>query len=50
MYDAQLHANAARASQLGISGTPGWVIGDQALNGAVGREKLGQAIEAARQS
>ena len=50
MFDAQLHANAALASQLGISGTPGWVIGDQALNGAVGREKLGQAIEAARQS
>ena len=50
MFDAQLRANAALASQLGISGTPGWVIGDQALNGAVGREAIGEAIEAARQS
>jgi protein-disulfide isomerase len=50
MFDAQLHANAALASQLGISGTPGWVIGDQALNGAVGREEIGKAIEAARKS
>ena len=49
-FDAHLHANAAMASQLGISGTPGWVIGNQALNGAVGREAIGEAIEAARQS
>ena len=49
-FDIQLHANASLASQLGISGTPGWVIGDQALNGAVGREALGEAIEAARRS
>jgi protein-disulfide isomerase len=48
--DGQLHANAAMAAQLGISGTPGWVVGDQALNGAVGREAIGEAIEAARQS
>jgi len=49
-FDLQLHANAALASQLGISGTPGWVIGNQALNGAVGREAIGEAIEAARRS
>jgi protein-disulfide isomerase len=48
--DIQLHANAAMASQLGISGTPGWVVGNQALNGAVGREAIDEAIEAARQS
>jgi protein-disulfide isomerase len=50
MFDTQLRANATLASQLGISGTPGWIVGDQALNGAVGREDLGEAIEAARRS
>jgi protein-disulfide isomerase len=50
VFDVHLHANAAMAGQLGISGTPGWVVGDQALNGAVGREAIGEAIEAARPS
>lgn len=49
-FDDQLHANAALASQLGVSGTPGWVIGDQALDGAVGRARIGAAIEEARRS
>jgi protein-disulfide isomerase len=49
-FDSQLQANAQLAVQLGVSGTPGWVIGDQALNGAVGRDKIGQAIEEARRS
>jgi protein-disulfide isomerase len=49
-FDAQLQANAALANQLGISGTPGWVIGDRTLNGAVGRGAIGEAIEAARRS
>ncbi len=48
--DPHLQANAALAAQLGISGTPGWVIGDQALNGAVGQETIGEAIEEARTS
>ena len=49
-FDGHLQANAQLAVQLGISGTPGWVIGDQALNGAVGRAAIGQAIEEARKS
>jgi protein-disulfide isomerase len=49
-FDTHLRANAAMASQLGISGTPGWIIGNQALNGAVGRAAIDEAIEAARQS
>jgi protein-disulfide isomerase len=49
-FDTQLQANSQLALQLGISGTPGWVIGDQALNGAVGREVIGEAIEEARRS
>jgi len=49
-FDSQLHANASLASALGISGTPGWVVGDQTLNGAVGRETMGEAIAEARPS
>jgi protein-disulfide isomerase len=48
--DGQLHGNAALANQLGVSGTPGWVIGNQAFNGAVGRDQIGEAIEEARES
>ena len=50
IFDDQLQANAQLAAQLGISGTPGWVIGDRALNGAVGAQELGAAIEEARRS
>jgi len=48
--DSHLQATAQLAAQLGISGTPGWVVGDRALNGAVGREAIGEAIEEARRS
>ena len=50
VFDDQLQANAQLAAQLGLSGTPGWVIGDRALNGAVGAQELGAAIEEARRS
>ena len=49
-FDAQLQANAQLAATLGLSGTPGWVIGDRALNGAVGVGTLREAIEEARRS
>jgi protein-disulfide isomerase len=48
--DAQLHVNAALASQLGITGTPGWVVGDRLFNGAVGQEAIGEAIAEVRRS
>ena len=50
VFDPHLQANSQLAAQLGISGTPGWVIGRQALNGAVGRAMIGEAIEEARRS
>jgi protein-disulfide isomerase len=50
IFDPHLQANAVLASQLGVSGTPGWVIGDTMLDGAVGRERIGEAIEAVRRS
>ncbi|MFA7602285.1 MAG: thioredoxin domain-containing protein [Novosphingobium sp.] len=46
--DAELARNVEFARQLGFSGTPSWVVGDQLLSGAVGRARLGEAIAAAR--
>jgi len=50
MYDAFLKTNIAMANQIGISGTPGWVIGDRIIDGAVGLTTLGGAVEDARRS
>ena len=36
------------AHKLGITGTPSWVVGDQLIIGAVGREALAKALAAAR--
>jgi len=34
----------------GIDGTPGWVIGDRVIDGAVGFAALGDAVAEARRS
>lgn len=47
-YDAELKKNYGLASQLGATGTPLFVVGDQVLNGAVGYDALKAAIAAAR--
>ena len=49
-FDPHLRVNAELAAQLGVSGTPGWMVGNRAFNGAVGREAIGDAIEEARKS
>lgn len=49
-FDSQLEANAALAAQLGISGTPAFIVGNRTLNGAVGQQVIGQAIAEARES
>jgi protein-disulfide isomerase len=46
--NAELAANLDHARQLGIDGTPSWVVGDQMLTGAVGRQALARAIDEAR--
>ncbi|MXO60416.1 thioredoxin domain-containing protein [Altererythrobacter salegens] len=48
--DSFLQTNHQLASQVGISGTPGWVIGDRVIDGAVGHEALASAIAEARES
>lgn len=45
----ELAANLEMARQLGIDGTPTWIIGKNMLAGAVGKETLAKAIAAARQ-
>lgn len=45
---AELAGNLELARQLGIDGTPSWVVGEQLLSGAVGRDVLGKAIAEAR--
>jgi protein-disulfide isomerase len=46
--EAELSRNIDFARRLGFNGTPSWVTGDQLLSGAVGKDKLAEAIEAAR--
>jgi len=50
MFDAQLQNNVFLARNLGISGTPAWIVGNRALNGAVGADAIGRAIAEARES
>jgi protein-disulfide isomerase len=44
----ELQKNIELARRLGFEGTPSWVAGERAFAGAVGREQLAQAVEAAR--
>ena len=48
--DAQLQNNVFLARNIGLTGTPSWIIGDRALNGAVGADAIGRAIAEARES
>ena len=42
---AELARNDAMARQLGFTGTPSWVVGDQVFEGAVGYDRLAQYVE-----
>lgn len=46
--EEELRRNLQMARQLGINGTPAWVIGEQLVHGAVPQEDLQAAIDAAR--
>ncbi len=50
VYDSQLQNNVFLAQNMGLSGTPAWVVGDQVLSGAVGADTLSAAIAEARDS
>ena len=46
--EREIIRNMELARALGFNGTPSWVIGDQALSGAVGYEALKKAVAEAR--
>ncbi|WP_338241958.1 DsbA family protein [Aurantiacibacter hainanensis] len=49
-FEGHLQNNLFLAQNMGVGGTPAWVVGDQLLSGAVGPEALGAAIAEARDS
>jgi protein-disulfide isomerase len=46
--EAEIARNLKIAGQLGVSGTPSWIIGDRVLSGALPLEDLQRAVAAAR--
>ena len=46
--EAELGRNVEMARRLGINGTPAWLVGDELIAGAVGKDRLQQAVDAAR--
>lgn len=46
----EIETNIEYARRLGFDGTPCWVVGDQIMQGAVGKEALAKAIAEARKS
>ena len=46
--DAEIAGNLKTAGQLGMSGTPSWIVGDRVLAGALPIEQIEDAIKAAR--
>jgi len=45
---AELAKNTELARQIGFSGTPSWVVGGQAFEGAIGFDALQEAVDAAK--
>ena len=43
--EAEIERNLEFARKLGLSGTPSWVAGDRLLSGAVGVDRLAQALD-----
>lgn len=46
----EIQRNLALAQKLGFGGTPSWVAGDELISGAVGADRLAEAVKAARKS
>jgi protein-disulfide isomerase len=49
-YDGELQANVGMNGSIGLTGTPGWVIGDMVFSGAVGQAQLTEAVAKAREA
>lgn len=48
-YDSELTNNTRMGQAIGFTGTPSWIIGEQAFSGAVGKKFLADAIAKARE-
>ncbi len=48
LFEREIDNNLALAQQLGINGTPSWVVGSRLMQGAVGYSELKKAVAAAR--
>jgi protein-disulfide isomerase len=48
-YEAELTNNTRMGQSIGFSGTPSWIVGDQAFSGAVGKQSLSDAVQRARE-
>lgn len=48
--EAELARNVDMARRLGVNGTPAWLVGNQLIAGAVGKERLQEALDAARKA
>jgi protein-disulfide isomerase len=48
LFEREIDSNLALAQQLGINGTPSWVVGSRLMQGAVGYSELKKAVAAAR--
>lgn len=48
-YDSELANNTRMGQAIGFTGTPSWIIGEQAFSGAVGKDQLTDAVAKARQ-
>ena len=46
--EAIISSNLSLAQRLGLTGTPSFIVGDQVIMGAVGKEPLQDAIEKTR--
>ncbi len=48
-FEAELENTSRLASAMGLTGTPAWIVGESVFSGAVGRQRLADAIEKAAQ-
>lgn len=49
-YEGQLQNNVFLGQTMRLSGTPAFIVGNEVMNGAVGAERIGEAIAEARDS
>ncbi|MBS1239823.1 MAG: DSBA-like thioredoxin domain protein [Proteobacteria bacterium] len=49
-YESEIENNLRMADAVGFTGTPAWVVGEEAYSGALGRDSLADAVSRARRA